>query len=553
MALVRRGEVDVILLASPRLASVRFLSQPMNHVISVAIVGGGPCGLLCALLLARQGVPCAVFEKNPGISTHPKAMALSRRTVEIFRQLGLQPAFEAISLPLEGRSLAVWSMTLSGEELGRTPLRAYRTPFSAVTPLHCPQTETERILLDALRLEPLAEIYFGAEVTSVRLGQSGGELRLANGQTCVFSWLIAADGAGSRLRKQFGVSSTGPGDMGHFLNIMFEAPYGEFLKDRPALLYNCFWEGGFETFVSINGHDKWLMHHFLEPGQEPEDFPLETLPDLVRAASGLHQIPVKILAVTPWVMSPKLSTAFRSGPVFFVGDAAARLSPAGGLGLNNGLQGVHNLAWKLAAVVRGLADTRLLDTYHAERHSHSARLLNATNSNAAEMFAIAAEAAEGDWEAVRQHIGCSRRNGAGLGIDLGVSYKEGAFVPDGCQPYKPADSLNDYFPSAVPGSRAPHAPVNAPSGQASLHDFFGNTFTLLIGKDAPPGWPAEDRLLRKFKNGRDFEAPEFETLYGITNSGAVLVRPDGIVAARWYAAPENPSEMVLGALDQILR
>lgn len=523
----------------------------MSQITSVVIVGAGPCGLLAGLLLARAGVRCTIFEKNTGLSTHPKAMGISRRTCEIYRQIGIYPALAAVSLPLEERSLAVWSRTLAGEELGRTPLREFHSPLTPVTAQHCPQTETERILLDALRLEPLASIQFGAEVLAVRMEESGGEVRLADGTACVFSWLVVADGAGSRLRKQFGVGTTGPGDMGHFLNLMLRAPYGDYLENRPALLYNCFWEGGFDTFVSINGHDRWLMHHFLEPGEVPTDFSASRLLELVRQASGLPEVPVEIEGVSPWVMSPKLATSFRHGRALFVGDAAARLSPAGGLGLNTGLQSVHNLAWKLAAVVQGQAAEKLLDTYHSERHAHSAGILRATNQNAGEIFATVAEALAGHWEEVRSLIAKNRRGGSNLGLDLGVHYESGAFVPDGTPSLPLADPVNDYLPSARPGGRAPHLPIETSGHETSLLDFFRGSFTLLSSAKGQ-GWPDSFPMGWTRRDGRDFHAEGFSETYGVEADGAVLVRPDGIVAARWASAPADPALAVTQTLQTIL-
>lgn len=523
----------------------------MNSITPVAIVGAGPCGLLAALLLARAGVKCSLFEKKEGLSEHPKAMGTSRRTAEIYRQIGLYAAFQAVGLPLEGKSLAVWSRNLTGEELGRVPLADFHSPLTPVTAQHCPQTETERILLDALRIEPLAEIHFGREVTEVRVNGGGGEVRFATGESCVFDWLVVADGAGSHIRKQLGIGTTGPGDMGHFLNIMFRAPYGEFLRDRPALLYNCIWDGGFEGFVSINGYDHWLMHHFLQPEQNPQDFSEEDLLNLVRSASGRPEVPVRIEAVTPWVMSPKLAKEFRMGRALLVGDASARLSPAGGLGLNNGLQGVHNLAWKLAAVVKGFASEELLDSYHRERHALGSFIMRATNLNAGEVFATVSEALHGNWEEARKLIAASRRGGSGLGLDLGFAYGSGAFVPDGTEPPCVADPVNDYIPTAHPGRRAPHLPVECKGYEKSLLDFFTGDFVLLAGHKGD-AWPDHFPLGRFLRSGRDFLATGFEETYGIDDTGAVLVRPDGVVGARWVSAPCDAAAALDSALGKIL-
>jgi 2-polyprenyl-6-methoxyphenol hydroxylase-like FAD-dependent oxidoreductase len=205
---------------------------------------------------------------------------------------------------------------------------------------------TEKVLLDAVRQEPLAEIRFNCEVVSVDPEPDQVRLCASGNEFLTFHWLVAADGAGSAVRHQLRVETTGPGDMGHFLNVMFRANYGPYLRDRRAILYPALSDEYFEHFVAINGADLWLMHHFLQPGEGVQDYTPERMQPIVAKASGLPAEPLEILSIMPWVMSPKVAALFRIGRVLLVGDAAARLSPAGGLGLNTGLQAAHNLAWK---------------------------------------------------------------------------------------------------------------------------------------------------------------------------------------------------------------
>ena len=513
----------------------------MNPDVSVAVVGGGPCGLMTALLLARLGVRCAVFEKKSGISTHPKAMGISRRTSEIYRQLGLLDAIKNGSLVADGRLLSIWSKSLAGEELGRVPFAGVSDEYTPCAGLHCPQTWTEKVLFDAVAAEPLAQIDFSCEVLGIEPRDDFVRLSFPAGRILDVPWLVAADGAGSAVRHQLGVETDGPGDMGHFLNVMFRADYGPHLRERPAILYQTLSNDYFEFFVALNGENLWLMHHFLQPGEGPEDFPAERLQALIRDASGLPAVSVEILSVMPWVMSPKVARRYRSGRVFLVGDAAARLSPAGGLGLNTGLQGAHNLAWKLAWVIHRRAGDPLLDTYQEERHEAAFWTMQNTNRNSDEVFDVVASALENDWDRVRSLIAQSRRRGAGLGQDLGVAYSHGAFLPDGSGVRAANDPINEYIPSARPGSRAPHLWIEGKGVRISTLDLFGGGFVLLTGTGYQPITLDADAVV-VLQNGKDFRSDRFEEVYGISPDGAVLVRPDGYVAARWHLLPNDSHE-----------
>ena len=506
--------------------------------------------MMTSLLLARAGVESAVFERKPATSVHPKAMGVSRRTAEILRQHGLMERILGGSLPLEGRLLGIWAKSLVGEEYGRVPLTALHSQFTPCQTLHCPQTWTEKVLLEALHHEPVASVHFSSEVVSIEPREDDVLLQLSTGDTVLAQWVVAADGAGSGVRRELSIETDGPGEMGHFVNVMFQARYGPHLRDRQAILYQALSQEYFEAFVAVNGDDLWLMHHFLQPNETPEDYTKGRFEGIIKHASGLPSEPVDVISMRPWVMSPKVAMRFRVGRVFLVGDAAARLSPAGGLGLNTGLQSSHNLAWKLAAVVRGEASEVLLDSYEAERHTAALRTMENTNDNAFEVYEIIQAGLRGDEDHVRELVGRSRRAGAGLGQDLGVAYESGAFISDGSIPPKVADSINDYVPAACPGCRAPHVWIDRNEGRRSILDLFEGGMTLVVGRNGGI-WP-ELPLGSRVQNMADFVCEELEAVYEIGETGAVLVRPDGYVGARFKSAPDDPEGALHEALYGIL-
>ncbi len=506
----------------------------------VVVVGGGPCGLLSALLLGRLGISTVLLEKHQEILEHPKAMGITRRTAEIFLQTGL------LEQMLQGRpakdpdATSQWLKDgLNGTILGQVRYEDAPCPYSSCQPFRCPQPHVERVLRAGLAQQPSVRALYGTSAQSVREQSDSVAIAISaagSHEEIEAKFVVAADGDRSPIRQQLGIERAGPGEKGRFLSVYFRADYARELAGRVGLISNVLGADFFEVFVAVNGTDLWLMHHYLQDGESAQDYSPQSFVPIIQYTSGMPQVPVEVLSVNPWVMAPAIAKRWRQGRVFLVGDAAARVSPSGGLGMNNGLQSAHNLAWKLAQVVQGRQPLDWLDTYAAERLPAARFTFANSEGNADEITEIIERAFGGDWDGARQAIAHSRRAGHGYGQDFGIVYESAAVHPDASDAALPIDPVNDYVPQGRPGHRAPDFLIQDDKGQSmSVLKRFGYQFTALLAAQAPDGLLSSfcpDAVL--LREGVDFQvqSTQWREIYGVSDKGGVLIRPDGYIAAR---------------------
>ena len=532
--------------------------------IPVLIAGGGPVGLTASLLLSRHGVRSLLVERHPGTAIVPKARGINARTMEMYRQCGVEAAIRAAGLSEERRGrLIVWTETLAGKEIERrVPGRA--TPKNmAVTPTTnclCAQDDLEPVLRRFAETAGPGALRFNTELTS--FSQKDGSVTgtmtdRVTGEETRFSarYLIAAEGAQSRVRRSLGVQMIGEEKVYDSVNILFNADLRQWTEHRPAALYFVEQPELRGTFLTINGTDRWgfLIHSPSQYGYKPGDFTSERCAALIRQAVGIPELVVSVLGVSPWEASAIVADRYREGAVFLAGDAAHEMPPTGGFGLNTGVQDVHNLAWKIAAVLRGQADDALLDSYHAERQPLAETITRAALANAMSMGRT------------------TRQSGAVLprreflneqGLIYGLCYESMAVIPDGTPPVEVTDPVTEYVPSARPGSRAPHVWLQRGGEQLSTIDLFGSHFVLLAGRDGDawrqaihqiePSWPP---LIGFTVGGKeDLIDPDgnWHEAYGVETDGAVLVRPDGYVAWRGRSGASRPREVLRAVVDGVL-
>jgi 2-polyprenyl-6-methoxyphenol hydroxylase-like FAD-dependent oxidoreductase len=518
--------------------------------VPVLIVGGSLVGLTTAVLLARHGVKALAVERHSGTAIHPRAGHFQIRTLEILREMGLEDEARRKARETydpEGGIIAVES--LAGKEVARF------IPNLNVGVDH--RSPTGRLFVDQDVLEPLlrrtaeqlgARLSYRTEMTSFEQDTEGVRAVIRNldsgdEREIVARYMVAADGNRSRVRKALGIEMQGYGLLSKSVTIYFEADCAPYLQGRNSgvfYVHNPTLRGFFRLnlagqrgFLAINcvGADVTRDEAVNVSQGMSEQRALE----LLRAAIGVPGLPMKVRQIVPWDAEANVAARFCVGRVFLAGDAAHVVPPNGGFGGNTGVQDAHNLAWKLAMVVNGLAGPELLDTYDAERRPVCAF----TVDQAYTRYATRVVPERGK-EKVKPIVD-------DLLIEIGYRYRSSAVI--GGAAGEPLVEHPDNL-EAAPGTRAPHVVLERDGASISTLDLFGRRFVLLTGPSGGAWRAAADEAASAVgvpidvwqvggEGGlRDVEG-RFLEAYALAPAGAVLVRPDSFVAWRADSAADG--------------
>ncbi|MFS2051105.1 FAD-dependent monooxygenase [Variovorax sp. CT11-76] len=526
--------------------------------VPVLVVGGGPVGLTASLYLSLFGIESLLVERHPGTAILPKARALNARTMEMYRQIDLEDAIRAVAMPDRFGGTILWSESLAGREIKRLhPGRgsAANQALSIAGNCGCSQDILEPVLRQRAEAAGPGRLRFGTALRELNCDADGVTATIEDaegrGEQVRARYLIAADGSQSRIRQQLGIGRRGEADVYDSINIHLRADLTPWIAERPAALYLIEQPELRGTFLTINGSDRWgfLVTSLSHYGFTPEQFTPAFSTEIVRRAVDVADLAVEVLGVSAWKASAMVAERYRAGPVFLAGDAAHEMPPTGGFGLNTGVQDAQNLAWKLAAVLRGEAGDALLDSYDAERRPVGEAVTHTSLLNALSMGRTARQT-----EAVLPRKEFLNE----IGLVFGARYASRAVVSQE-EPAPVADAIEAYVPSATPGCRAPHVALRKASRKLSTTDLLGRGFVLLTAPAGSAWRGAADRLEGpRVANAvigdeiREEDGGDWLAAYGLREDGAVLVRPDGHVAWRSPSGADDPKAALQEVMNAIL-
>ncbi|WP_333769774.1 FAD-dependent monooxygenase [Streptomyces sp. IBSBF 2435] len=349
--------------------------HPPPDRVRVLVVGAGPAGMVAGITLAGYGIDVLLVEKRTRASALSRAMLVSTRTMELMRRWGLEAAVRAEASDVEAYTYVTESLTAgAGSDLPMAiPTRPEAAVVSPTRPAWAPQDSIEPILFAHLRTLPTAEVRLGCELTGLRQDDDGVQATLLDSRTGTAHviearYVIGADGPYSTVREQLGIAMEGLDHLGHYESVQFRAPLDAVVGDRKPAIY-MITRPDAAGFLSRRGHgDRWVFARERAPDQAGlADLGEAELAGLLARAAGVDELRPRVDRLSTFALAAMLAERYREGRGFLIGDAAHRMTPRGGTGMNTAVQDAFDLGWKLAWVLQKWAPADLLDSYQTER------------------------------------------------------------------------------------------------------------------------------------------------------------------------------------------
>ena len=485
---------------------------------SVVVAGGGPVGLMAACELALGGVSVLVLERLEEPTGQSRALGLHSRTVEVFEQRGLLDKVE--------EQAPVWP---KGHFAGLRKVDLTKLAGKHTYALMVPQSRTEELLAERA-LELGVEIRRGHEVTGLAQDDDGVTVtvRTADGDYDVRTgYLVGCDGGSSRVRNLAGIDF--PGTASTVNAVLGDV---QILGEQPQARELLRLAGGLFGMIPLGGDRYRIVAVEFDTESVARDIPL-TVPELRATALRVSGSELQI-GESYWLSrfgdASRQAAQYQAGRVLLAGDAAHIHFPAGGQGLNTGLQDAYNLGWKLAATIRGTAPEGLLATYHSERHPVGHRVCMNTRAQLALMHPSERITPLRDMFSELMELPQVNTYIAEMITGLDVRYPMGG-EQDG-RPDHPLVGVRVPALRVHTGQGTTTVPALLRDGDALLLDFTEGG--ALAGQAAP--WAAAVRHVAA--------RPDDEDKTG--DLAAVLVRPDGYVA--WVSSDGGDADGLQRAL-----
>lgn len=532
--------------------------------VPVLIVGAGSAGLSLSLLLLQQGIQSILIEKRRDISWVPRARNLNFRTFEVFRGLELKEEVDAVA----GADI---SQVIFQEHLNDPSTRKVIDPnklieYSASTspdPLarYCPQSHLEPVLR-AAAIQRGGDVRYDTELISFMQDSNGVTSTLqehSTGKTYIIhsDYLVAADGAHSRIRETLGIATKGFGVLPeYFIFVYFTGSWKKFTEGHESdgfMIRNADVQGIFLNADKERG--MFMIMYRPAKGESVTDFTPERCKKMINMAIG-EEVGIEIIKIAPWQPAESVADRFHEGRVFLVGDSAHTMPAYKGLGANTAIQSAQNLAWKIAMVLKQKAPQALLKTYQTERHP--------VGMFAAEQSLTGPGA---DWIPKTDHdILLPKQKEFPLFFPIvGYRYCSAAIISEeaNTSPEESITLLDIPDLTGIPGSRVPHLWLERDGKRISTLDLFNGKFVLLTGADGDAWRKAAEAV--KLSSGINLSAygigkhaafidteNKWKERMGVTQSGAVLVRPDSFIAWRAKTLASDPQGILKDVLQRIL-
>ncbi|WP_238160361.1 FAD-dependent monooxygenase [Pigmentiphaga sp. H8] len=568
----------------------------------VLVVGSGPMGATTALALATYGVRVQVVNRYNWTANTPRAHITNQRAMEVLRDLGLEDDARRQATPWEWMGDTLFTTSLAGPEIAR--LRTWGTgderigDYLQASPcpmLDLPQNKMEPMLVRHAAARG-AVFSFNTEYLGHEQDADGVTVRLRDvlsGREYAVRarYLVGADGARSKVMDDAGLELRGQLARAATAYVLFRADLSRYAAHRPSILYwiatsnAAFGEIGLGLLRAIEPWSQWIAGWGFDMEKGEPDFSPEEIRRKVRILVGDPDLEIEIDNASVWYVNQAHAPVYSKGRVFCGGDAVHRHPPSSGLGSNTCMQDAFNLAWKLAFVLRGHAGAGLLASYSLERAPVGAQIVARANQSrldygplnqcfrepgaadpvAAGLARLASPDAEGVARraALAEALRLKNYEFNAQGVELNQRYASAAVMadPDAAEETWARDPQLHAQASTRPGAKLPHAWLVGGDGRrVSTLDVVGRgKFTLVTGL-AGQAWKAAATemdlpFLRAVVIGEPGALDSYctwQALREIEESGALLVRPDGIVAWRRHSGEGLDPASAGAVLDTVL-